>query len=85
MMGNVFPEVERILPQFPHKTRRVIFRNVGDGKFEELLHQGRIDRVALRIRWPRPCGLTEEYEDIHARPRKCRSDSDDPRGKRRQI
>ena len=38
--GNVFPEVERILPQFPHKTRRVIFRNLGDGKFEELLHQG---------------------------------------------
>ena len=38
--GNVFPEVERILPQFPHKTRRVIFRNLGEGKFEELMHQG---------------------------------------------
>ena len=38
--GNVYPEVERILPQFPYKTRRIIFRNLGEGKFEELLHQG---------------------------------------------
>lgn len=38
--GNVFPEVERKLPQYPHKTRSIIFRNLGEGKFEELLRQG---------------------------------------------
>jgi hypothetical protein len=35
--GSVFPEVERQHPEFPHKTPRVLFRNLGDGKFEELL------------------------------------------------
>jgi hypothetical protein len=35
--GSVFPEVERKHPEFPHKTPRVLFRNLGDGKFEELL------------------------------------------------
>ena len=29
--GNVYPEVERLLPQFPYKTRRIIFRNLGEG------------------------------------------------------
>jgi len=35
--GSVFPEVERKHPEFPHKTPRVLFRNLGEGKFEELL------------------------------------------------
>jgi hypothetical protein len=35
--GSVFPEVERKHPDFPHKTPRVLFRNLGGGKFEELL------------------------------------------------
>lgn len=35
--GSVFPEVERKHPEFPHKTPRVLFRNLGGGKFEELL------------------------------------------------
>jgi len=34
--GSVYPEVERKLPQYPYKTPRVLFRNLGDGKFEEL-------------------------------------------------
>jgi hypothetical protein len=34
--GSVFPEVERKHPEFPHKTPRVLFRNLG-GRFEELL------------------------------------------------
>jgi hypothetical protein len=35
--GSVFPEVEQKHPEFPHKTPRVLFRNLGGGRFEELL------------------------------------------------
>jgi enediyne biosynthesis protein E4 len=38
--GNIYPEVERKNPQFPMKTPRVIFRNLGRGKFEELIEEG---------------------------------------------
>ena len=34
--GSVYPEVERKLPQYPYKTPRVIFRNLGNGTFEEI-------------------------------------------------
>ena len=34
--GSVYPEVERKLPQYANKTPRVIFRNLGNGTFEEL-------------------------------------------------
>ena len=35
--GNVYPEVEAKAPAYPFKTPRVIFRNLGGGRFEELL------------------------------------------------
>jgi hypothetical protein len=35
--GMVYPEVERTLPEVPYKTPCVIYRNLGGGKFEELL------------------------------------------------
>ena len=34
--GSVYPEVEKVQPAYPHKTPRVLFRNLGGGKFEEL-------------------------------------------------
>ena len=37
--GSVYPEVEKHLPDYPLKTPRVIFRNLGKGKFEELIDQ----------------------------------------------
>ncbi len=37
--GNVYPEVERKLPQFANKTPRAVFRNLGNGTFEELDEQ----------------------------------------------
>jgi hypothetical protein len=37
--GMVYPEVERKIPDAPWKTPNVIFRNLGNGKFEELLHE----------------------------------------------
>ena len=38
--GAVYPEVEATLPQYPLKTPRLIFRNLGNGKFEELIDEG---------------------------------------------
>src|SRR5262249_24064359 len=35
--GSVFPEVAQKLTQYPMKTPRVIFRNLGGGRFKELL------------------------------------------------
>jgi hypothetical protein len=34
--GGVYPELAIKLPNYPMKTPRVIFRNLGNGKFEEL-------------------------------------------------
>jgi hypothetical protein len=34
--GNVYPEVERKLPQYPSKSPRAVFRNLGNRTFEEL-------------------------------------------------
>jgi len=34
--GNVYPEIERILPQYPHRGPRVVFRNTGRAPFENV-------------------------------------------------
>lgn len=34
--GNIYPEVEKKFPQVALKTPRVVFRNLGNGRFEEL-------------------------------------------------
>ena len=34
--GGVYPEVERRFPRYPDKCPRVLFRNLGNGTFEEL-------------------------------------------------
>jgi len=36
--GSVYPEVEKVLPQFAYKSPRIVFRNLG-GKFEELIEE----------------------------------------------
>jgi hypothetical protein len=35
--GSTYPEVAEKLPEYPLKTPRVIFRNLGNGRFEELI------------------------------------------------
>jgi len=35
--GNVYPEIESKLPGYPFRTPRVIFRNLGAGKFEQMI------------------------------------------------
>jgi hypothetical protein len=37
--GNVYPEVERKLPQYPSKSPRAVFRNLGNRTFEELAQE----------------------------------------------
>jgi ASPIC and UnbV./FG-GAP repeat. len=37
--GSVYPELEAHFSQYPLKTPRLIFRNLGDGKFEELIEE----------------------------------------------
>jgi hypothetical protein len=37
--GSVYPEVERKVANYPYKTPRVVFRNLGNGKFEELIDE----------------------------------------------
>jgi enediyne biosynthesis protein E4 len=37
--GHVYPQVERILAQYPYKTPRAVFRNLGNGAFEELIQE----------------------------------------------
>ncbi|MGA7414470.1 MAG: VCBS repeat-containing protein, partial [Bryobacteraceae bacterium] len=37
--GSVYPEVEKLLPLYPLKTPRLVYRNLGNGKFEELIEE----------------------------------------------
>ena len=37
--GSVYPEIERKLPNYPFRTPRLVFRNLGDGRFEELIEE----------------------------------------------
>ena len=34
--GSVYPEVEKVHPEYKFKTQRVVYRNLGDGTFEEV-------------------------------------------------
>ena len=37
--GNVYPEIGEKLPAYPWKTPRMVFRNLGNGRFEELIDE----------------------------------------------
>lgn len=37
--GHVDPKIEKKMPQYPNKTPRVVFRNLGQGLFEELIRE----------------------------------------------
>lgn len=38
--GSVYPEVEKQLPQYPNKSPRILFKNLGNGSFEEIFDAG---------------------------------------------
>jgi hypothetical protein len=37
--GSIYPEVSEKFPEFPMKTPRLVFRNLGGGEFEELIEE----------------------------------------------
>ena len=37
--GSVYPGLERKLPRYPNKTPRLLYRNLGGGKFEQLTEE----------------------------------------------
>ena len=37
--GSVYPQVEKTLPEYPSRTPRVVFRNLENGVFEELIEE----------------------------------------------
>jgi hypothetical protein len=37
--GNVYPQIEKTLPQYAKNNPRVVFRNLGNGTFEELIEE----------------------------------------------
>ena len=37
--GNIYPEIEAKLPEYPFKTPNVVFRNLGDGRLEQLFDE----------------------------------------------
>jgi hypothetical protein len=38
--GSVYPEAEKLLPDSPNKSPRILFRNLGNGTFEEIADAG---------------------------------------------
>jgi hypothetical protein len=34
--GNVYPEIEALLSQYPHRSPKIVFRNLGDFRFEDV-------------------------------------------------
>jgi enediyne biosynthesis protein E4 len=37
--GSIYPELERTVPDYPFRTPRLVFRNLGGGRFEELIDE----------------------------------------------
>ena len=37
--GMIYPEIESLHPEYPYKTPAVVFRNLGDGRFEDVSAQ----------------------------------------------
>ena len=50
--GNVYPELEKVFPQLPYNSPRIIFRNLGNGRFAELVDDAG-PGIAARHRQPR--------------------------------
>jgi len=49
--GHVYPEVERLLPEYPHRGPRIVFRNTGKGRFDDVTRSsgpGAVDQQSSR-------------------------------------
>ena len=47
--GSVYPEIEKQLASYPARTPRIVFRNLGNGKFEELIAEAGTGVAAAHI------------------------------------
>ncbi|MGH9916882.1 MAG: CRTAC1 family protein, partial [Pyrinomonadaceae bacterium] len=45
--GNVYPEVEKYFKEYPAKSRRFVYRNLGNGRFEDVTSQCGSDVLSL--------------------------------------
>jgi hypothetical protein len=45
--GNVYPEIERVLPHYPHRGPRVVFRNTGAARFENVTERSGAGATAV--------------------------------------
>jgi hypothetical protein len=34
--GNVYPEVEKVFKEYPHRSTRLVYQNMGDGRFQDV-------------------------------------------------
>ena len=56
--GNVYPEIERALPQYPHRSPRIVFRNRAAGRFEDVSARERRRARRRRTRAAAPRSAT---------------------------
>jgi enediyne biosynthesis protein E4 len=59
--GSVYPEVEKEHPDYPYKSPRVVFRNLGRGTFEEV--SDRSGPAVLELRSSRGCAFGDFDND----------------------
>ena len=43
--GNVYPEVEKLFKEYPHRSPRLVYQNLGNGRFKEVTAQSGARRV----------------------------------------
>jgi hypothetical protein len=46
--GHVYPEVEAVLPQYPYRGPRIVFRNLGDGRFVDVTRDSGAGATTVR-------------------------------------
>ena len=64
----MYPEVEKIFKEYPHRGPRLLYQNLHDGRFREVTAQiglGEDEKAdVIEIRWP--SGQTETLKNIVA-------------------
>ncbi len=46
--GNVYPEIEKYFKEYPHRGPRLVYRNKGDGRFEDVTAQSGPGALSLK-------------------------------------
>ena len=47
--GNVYPEVEKYFKEYPHRSPRLVYRNLGNGRFKDVIGAVRPGRARFRV------------------------------------